>query len=157
MKTTTIDMRPEPFELPFFYTQLDTLAKNRMNLWQKQGRTLGDGSIFTWHAYGCLLNTRKGKMEQYTDDIGLSSDITKALHAAKDFVDYYERRADKHGGLNIGSYLDFENGSCHEWGNATQYDGSDNQPRSLLYGIRLCFGDGSVLYFKIQSKPLSEL
>lgn len=157
MTTTTIDMRPEPFELPFFYTQLDILAKNRLNLWQKEGRTLGDGSIFAWHAYGKLLNTKKGKMEQLTYDIGLSSDITKAMHAAKDFVEYYERRADKHGGLNIGDYQDFDNGSCHEWGNTDYYDGSKFQPRSLEYGIRLCFGDGSVLYFKIQSKQLSEL
>lgn len=157
MKTTTIDMRPEPFELPFFYTQLDTLAKNRLNLWQKEGRTLGEGSVFAWHAFGTWKNTRTGKMEQLTYDISMSSDIAKATRAAKDFIEYYERLADKHGGLNIGSYLDFENGSCHEWGNADNYDGSTTQPRSLLYGIRLCFGDGSVLYFKIQSKQLSEL
>ena len=46
METTTIDLRPEPFELPFKYEQLDLLAKNRLNLWQKRGLVLGEGSVF---------------------------------------------------------------------------------------------------------------
>ena len=157
METTTIDMRPEPFELPFKYEQLDQLAKNRLNLWLKRGLVLGEGSVFVWHAYGVWKDVRRGTMQNLTYDIGMSADLTKAMHAAKDFIEYYERHAARHGGLNIGIYTDFENGNCHEWGNAVKYDGSDEQPRSLLYGIRLCFGDGSTLYFRIQSKRIEEL
>jgi hypothetical protein len=153
MKTTTIDMRPEPFEPPFFYTQLDTLAKHRLNLWQKHGRTLGEGSIFAF--------CDSGMVKDYFED-GTATDlhpaagypkVTKhleyALHRAKDFIEYHERHADKHGGLNLDD--------CHEWGNAQLYDGGKNQPRSLSYGIRLSFNDGSILFFTITSRQESEL
>ena len=146
MKKVTIDMRPEPFELPFFYTQLDELAKNRLNLWQKEGRTLGEGSVFVWNACGMELDPDSGEMFLTSDALSVSTRIEKPLHMAKDFIEYNERHADVHGGLNLAK--------CHEWGNAVHYDGSDTQPRSLLYGVKLCYNDGSVRIFKIESKQL---
>ena len=53
------------------------------------------------------------------------------------------------GGLNLAD--------CHEWGNANDYAGGKNQPRSLSYGIRLSFNDGSILFFVITSKQKKEL
>lgn len=157
MKTTTIDMRPEPFELPFFYTQLDTLAKNRLNLWQKQGRTLGEGSIFAYCDSGTVFPSEVEKNDPAVNDgprptagyPQMTRHLEYALHRAKDFIEYHERNAAEHGGLRLDD--------CHEWGNAQHYDGGQYQPRSLQYGIRLSYNDGTVLFFIITSKLESEL
>lgn len=147
--TTTIDMRPEPFVLPFFYTQLDILAKNRLRLWQEHRRILGEGSVFAWHTWGMVRNS-DGEMEPTCDSgLYITSDIAKPLHDAKDFAEYHQRHADEHGGLNVED--------CWEFGNAKDYDGGDIQPRSLLYGMRLSFNDGSVLFFRMESKLKEEL
>jgi len=148
MATTTIDMRPEPFELPFFYAQLDILAKNRLDLWQKKGRVLGEGSVFGYCDSGMTRNDDNGfcAMAGYSQ---MTRRLDVAIHRAKDFVEYHERHADEHGGLNLDD--------CHEWGNARHYDGGKDQPRSLQYGIRLSFNDGAVRFFTITSKPESEL
>lgn len=150
METTTIDMRPKPFEPPFKYEQLDLLAKNRLKLWQKRGRVLGDGSIHVWNEYGMERVKDSEEMNPHTvSSIGISKNLADALRQAKDFADYHERHADEHGGLNVED--------CHEWGNAKEYNGGDISPRSLLYGIRLSFNDGSVLFFKIESKHIEEI
>ena len=154
---STIDLRPKPFELPFFYTQLDILAKNRLNLWLKEGRVLGDGCIFGYCDSGMVLPSEVEKNDPAVKEGAramagypqMTKHLVYALHRAKDFVEYYERRADEHGGLNLED--------CHEWGNAKQFDGSKNQPRSLLYGIRLAYNDGSVRFFTITSKLTEEL
>lgn len=141
-------MRPEPFELPFFYTQLDILAKNRLNLWQNEGMTLGEGSIFGYCDSGM---SRKDDYDFYAmaGYPQMTKSLEDALHHAKDFIEYHERHADEHGGLNLDD--------CHEWGNARNYDGGNNQPRSLQYGIRLSFNDGAVRFFTITSKQMNEL
>lgn len=142
-------MRPEPFELPFFYTQLDILAKNRLNLWQKEGRTLGEGSIFAFCDSGMQRNI-DGDLYATAGYPQITKRLETALHRAKDFIEYHERHADEHGGLNLSD--------CHEWGNAREYySGGKYQPRSLQYGIRLSYNDGAVLFFTITSKLESEL
>lgn len=148
MATTTIDMRPQPFELPFFYEQLDTLAKNRLNLWMKRKRTLGDGSIFGYSESG-MQRSDEGDLYATAGYPRMTKHLEDALHQAKDFIEYHERHADKHGGLKLGD--------CHEWGNARSYDGGKWQPRALQYGIRLSFNDGTVRFFTITSKPMNDL
>jgi hypothetical protein len=150
METTTIDMRPEPFELPFKYEQLDLLAKNRLNLWLKRGLVLGEGSVFASYEWGMMRNSESGEMDVWSGNtIIQSKDLTCHLHNAKDFIEYHERHAAEHGGLNVEE--------CHEWGNAKHYDGGDIQPRSLLYGVRLTFNDGTQLFHRIESKLIEEL
>ncbi len=150
METTTIDLRPEPFELPFKYEQLDLLAKNRLNLWQKRGLVLGEGSVFASYEWGMMRNNESGELDVWSGNrIIQSKDLTRHLHNAKDFIEYHERHADEHGGLNVEE--------CYEWGNAKHYDGGDIQPRSLLYGVRLTFNDGTQLFYRIESKRIEKL
>ena len=151
MEKVTIDMRPEPFELPFKYEQLDLLAKNRLNLWLKRGLVLGEGSVFASYKWGMMRNSESGEMEVWSgNSIIQSKDLTNHLHNAKDFIEYHEKfTAKEHGGLNVEE--------CHEWGNAKHYDGGDTQPRSLCYGVRLTFNDGTQLFYRIESKRIEEL
>lgn len=137
-------------KLPFFYTQLDQLAKNRLNLWQKRGLVLGAGSVFASYEWGMMRDSESGDMKVWSgNSFVLSKDLAHHLHHAKDFIEYHERHAGEHGGLNVEE--------CHEWGNAEQYDGGDIQPRSLLYGVRLTFNDGTRLLYRIESKLIEEL
>ena len=117
-------------------------------LWQKKGRVLGEGSVFGYCDSGMTRNDDNGfcAMAGYSQ---MTRRLDVAIHRAKDFVEYHERHADEHGGLNLDD--------CHEWGNARHYDGGKDQPRSLQYGIRLSFNDGAVRFFTITSKPESEL
>lgn len=149
MTKVTIDMRPEPFELPFFYTQLDILAKNRLNLWLKEGRTLGEGSIFGYADSGMVIHDKEDGLCPSAGSAQMTKRMEDALHRAKDFIEYHERHADRNGGLKLDD--------CHEWGNARSFDGGCQSPRSLLYGIRLSYNDGSVRFFTITSKQESEL
>ena len=151
METITIDLRPEPFELPFKYEQLDLLAKNCLNLWLKRGLVLGEGSVFASYEWGMMRNSESGEMDVWSgNSIIQSKDLTLHLHNAKDFIEYHEKfTAEEHGGLNVEE--------CHEWGNAKHYDGGDIQPRSLLYGVRLTFNDGTQLFYRIESKRIEEL
>lgn len=150
MGKVIIDMRPEPFELPFKHEKLDQLEKNRLKLWQEKGRTLGEGSVFASGEYGMERDSESGEMTVWPSNRTLLSKyLPSHLNQAKDFIEYHERHADEHGGLNVGE--------CHEWGNAKQYDGGDIQPRSLLYGVRLTFNDGTQLFYRIESKRIEEL
>ena len=151
MGKVIIDLAPEPFELPFKYEQLDLLAKNRLKLWQERGRKLGEDSVFASYEWGMKRNSESGEMEVWSGNaIIQSKDLTRHLHNAKDFIEYHEKfTAKEHGGLNVEE--------CHEWGNAKHYDGGDIQPRSLLYGVRLTFNDGTQLFCRIESKRIEEL
>ena len=145
METVTIDMRPEPFELPFKPVQLEMIEQNRVKLWQEQRKELGGDSVFLRTEGGMLFDNEDGVMKPYHPiQAGwIHTQLSKAYHSAKDFVQYHERHADEHGGLNVGR--------CHEWGDARYYTGDERGHRGLLYGIRLEFNDGSVLLYTIES------
>ena len=154
MNTTTIDMRPEPFELPFKHEQLDILEENRQKL-LKKNRVLGDGSIFAYCDSGTSRRNDDGETTPDGDLYAMAGypTITKsladAIQRAKEFVQYYERFAGERGGLNLDD--------CHEWGNARYYAEDRKHQPMLTYGIRLSFNDGTVLFFTIKSKPIEEL